>query len=552
METVLKENIDQHSLLYGFVDHPAHQAKQFSDANIWLNTPLWGILSEGVARHPTKTAVADATGVLTYTELQQKADNIAAGLIAAGLNAGDRVVFQIANSLEFAQVFFALQRAGLVPVLALPAHGIVEISHFMKLAGAKAYFGSNLANDGKAIQIADALSEQFSDVLSHVYIVGDAGQYRTLPQGNVSHFSPAASNPDHPALFLVSGGTTGLPKLIPRTHNDYRFNIQHCVAASELSSEEVYLAVLPAAHNFTLGCPGILGALHCGGKVIFSANPSPDYCFDVIAQHKVTATALVPALAQLWTAAKEWEHANTSSLRLMQIGGSKLAYTDALNVQKTFPGALQQVFGMAEGFIACTRLDDDEELIAAKQGRPVSQWDEVRIVNEQGHSVALGEEGELLTRGPYTLRGYYRAQAHNDRAFTQEGFYRSGDRATLDENGYVVVTGRIKDVVNRAGECIATDEIEELLLMHPNVAQVAVVAVPDKYLGERIGVALVKKGLAPTLPALRAFLKAQGIASFKQPDELHIVPSLPKTAVGKIDKKRVPGPNGKPWVDAPI
>ncbi|WP_434339356.1 (2,3-dihydroxybenzoyl)adenylate synthase [Motilimonas cestriensis] len=552
METALKENTVQHGLLDGFVDQPAHQAKKFSDANIWQNTPLWGILSEGVARHPTKTAVADPSGALTYADLLQAADEMAAGLQDAGLTAGDRVVFQIANSLSFAKVFFALQRAGLVPVLALPAHGIAEISHFIKLAGAKAYFGSNLDNDGKALNIADALSREFEQQLSHIYIAGEAGKYSTLPQGNAAQFIPVASAPEHPALFLVSGGTTGLPKLIPRTHNDYRFNIQSCAAASDFSSEEVYLAVLPAAHNFTLGCPGLLGALQVGGKVIFTANPSPDYCFAVIEQDKVTATALVPALAQLWTAAKEWENADTSSLRVMQIGGSKLAYSDALAVQKAFPGALQQVFGMAEGLIACTRLNDDEELIAAKQGRPVSQWDEVRIVDDEGAPVELGEEGELLTRGPYTLRGYYRAQEHNARAFTQEGFYRSGDRAILDENGYIVVTGRIKDVVNRAGECIATDEIEEQLLMHPNVAQVAVVAVPDQHLGEKIGVALVKKNLAPTLQELRSFLKQQGLASFKLPDELHIVPSLPKTAVGKIDKKRVLGPDGSPWVNTQI
>lgn len=549
---MLKENTDQASLLEGFVTQPAHQANKFSEANIWLNTPLWGILTEGAERHPTKTAVADATDDLSYQALLLAADEIAAGLQQAGLVAGDRVVFQISNSLTFAKVFFALQRAGLVPVLALPAHGIAEISHFVKLAGAKAYFGANLDNDGKALQIADALSREFAQQLSHIYIAGEAGQYAGLPQGDESQFAPATPDPDHPALFLVSGGTTGLPKLIPRTHNDYRFNIASCAAASEFTRDEVYLAVLPAAHNFTLGCPGLLGALHVGGKVIFTANPSPDYCFAVIEQHQVTATALVPALAQLWTAAKEWESADTASLRVMQVGGSKLAYIDALKVQQAFPGALQQVFGMAEGLIACTRLNDDEQLIATKQGRPVSEWDEVLIVNGEGQPAALGEEGELLTRGPYTLRGYYRAPEHNQRAFTQDGFYRSGDRAMLDANGYIVVTGRIKDVVNRAGECIATDELEEHLLMHPNVAQVAVVAVPDPHLGEKIGVALVKRGLAPTLQDLRSFLKQQGLAAFKLPDELHLVPSLPKTAVGKIDKKRVPGPDGSPWMSAAI
>ncbi|GLQ72241.1 (2,3-dihydroxybenzoyl)adenylate synthase [Vibrio penaeicida] len=551
MDIVLKENEVQQDLLFGFIDQSESQSEKFKDADIWMNTPLWGILSEGVDKHPNKVAVEDSHGVLSYKQLQLEADKIAVGLKEDGLKAGDRVVFQVSNSLYFAKVFFAIQRAGLVPVLALPAHGVVEIFHFMKISGAKAYLGSNLENESKAISISDSLSEALPD-LKHIYIAGDSGKYRSLPKGDVDQFIPEKSNPDFPALFLVSGGTTGLPKLIPRTHNDYRFNIQSCAVASELSNEEVYLAVLPAAHNFTLGCPGLLGALQCGGKVIFSTNPSPDYCFDVIETNKVTSTALVPALAQLWTAAKEWENADTSSLRLIQVGGSKLAYTDALNVQKVFPGALQQVFGMAEGLIACTRFGDAEELIATKQGRPVSSWDEVRVVNAEGNPVLVGEEGELVTRGPYTLRGYYRAEEHNERSFTHDGFYRSGDRVVVDENGYIVVTGRLKDVVNRAGECIATDELEEQLLAHPNVAQIAVVAVPDKHLGERIGVALVKKGRVPTLQELRVFLQEQGIASFKLPDELNIVSSLPKTAVGKIDKKRVPGPDGNPWVNTSI
>ncbi|CCN45532.1 Vibriobactin-specific 2,3-dihydroxybenzoate-AMP ligase [Vibrio nigripulchritudo MADA3029] len=551
MDTVLKDKSDHQSLLLGFVEHPESQTEKYKEAGIWRDTPLWGILSEGVERNAEKVAVSDSTGSYSYKKLLEESDKVAAGLVESGLNAGDRVVFQVSNSIHFATVFFALQRAGLVPVLALPAHGIAEISHFVKVSGASGYIGSNLDKDGKAEQIASELSQDLLDA-KHTFIVGESNQFQPLPLGDISQFKPAEPNPNDPALFLVSGGTTGLPKLIPRTHNDYRYNIESCSQASELSDQEVYLAVLPAAHNFTLGCPGLLGALQSGGEVFFSANPSPDFCFDLIEKHGVTATALVPALAQLWTAAKEWEQADTSSLRLMQVGGSKLAYTDALAVQKVFPGALQQVFGMAEGLIACTRLGDDSELIATKQGKPVSHWDEVRVVDGEGKAVSVGEEGELLTRGPYTLRGYYRADEHNQRSFTDDGFYRSGDRVVVDGQGYIVVTGRIKDVVNRAGECVATDEIEEQLLAHPNVAQVAVVPVPDKHLGERIGVAVVRKGSTPTLQDLRAFLKEQGIASFKLPDEINIVSSLPKTAVGKIDKKRVPGPDGTPWVSTKI
>ncbi|ELK8587513.1 AMP-binding protein [Vibrio vulnificus] len=525
-------------ILDGFVRKPSVQSEQYQAANLWRNSPLWQILHQGVGCHPDRIAVTDNHTSLSYLELANRVDRIAAGLREEGLVCGDSVVLQLANTLDFLVVFFALQRLGVVPVLALPAHGLVEIRHFMQLSEAKVYIGSNHEKDDKALAIATQLQAELS-VSIRCYICGHFGQFSPLPECDAGDFTPAMVDPEHPALFLVSGGTTGLPKLIPRTHNDYLFNVEQCAKASEISAQDVYLAVLPAAHNFTLGCPGILGVLNAGGKVVLTTNPSPDHCFELIEKQRITATALVPALAQLWTEATQWESTDRSSLRLMQVGGSKLAYSDALEMQNAFPNALQQVFGMAEGLIACTRLGDDKEIIATRQGRPVSEWDEVLVVDDQGKPVAVGEEGELLTRGPYTLSGYYRAPEHNLRAFTDEGYYRSGDRVVVDANGYFTVTGRIKDVIIRAGENIAADELEELLLSHPQIAQVAVFPLPDAHLGEKIAVAAVIRGPEIMLRDIRQFLQTKEIAAFKLPDELFAVKSLPKTAVGKIDKKRI-------------
>ncbi|ELK8308297.1 (2,3-dihydroxybenzoyl)adenylate synthase [Vibrio vulnificus] len=525
-------------ILDGFVRKPSVQSEQYQAANLWRNSPLWQILHQGVEHHPDSIAVTDNHTSLSYLELANRVDRIAAGLREEGLVCGDSVVLQLANTLDFLVVFFALQRLGVVPVLALPAHGLVEIRHFMQLSGARVYIGSNHEKDDKALAIATQLQAELS-ISIRCYISGHFGQFSPLPECDAGDFIPAMVDPEHPALFLVSGGTTGLPKLIPRTHNDYLFNVEQCAKASEISAQDVYLAVLPAAHNFTLGCPGILGVLNAGGKVVLTTNPSPDHCFELIEKQRITATALVPALAQLWTEATQWESTDRSSLRLMQVGGSKLAYSDALEMQNAFPNALQQVFGMAEGLIACTRLGDDKEIIATRQGRPVSEWDEVLVVDDQGKPVAIGEEGELLTRGPYTLSGYYRAPEHNLRAFTDEGYYRSGDRVVVDANGYFTVTGRIKDVIIRAGENIAADELEELLLSHPQIAQVAVFPLPDAHLGEKIAVAAVIRGPEIMLRDIRQFLQAKEIAAFKLPDELFAVKSLPKTAVGKIDKKRI-------------
>lgn len=165
------------------------------------------------------------------------------------------------------------------------------------------------------------------------------------------------------ALLLLSGGTTGTPKLIPRRHADYSYNFSASAELCGISQQSVYLAVLPVAHNFPLACPGILGTLACGGKVVLTDSASCDEVMPLIAQERVTHVALVPALAQLWVQAVEWEDSDLSSLRVIQAGGARLDPTLAEQVIATFDCTLQQVFGMAEGLLCFTRLDDPHATI---------------------------------------------------------------------------------------------------------------------------------------------------------------------------------------------
>ncbi|WKD51559.1 (2,3-dihydroxybenzoyl)adenylate synthase [Microbulbifer spongiae] len=524
-------------LLNGFKPHPEEIELHYKQQGIWDNQPIWELIARNAQDLPDRCAVRDLSHQLTYAELLKEADLIAAGLLAKGFNTGERVVFQWSNQVSFATTLLGIFRAGLVPVMSLPAHRQNEICHFAQLSGASVYITSGVEGDASRLSMIKQIAEQ-AKTLRGIYSADDMDPFDPLPKGE-DDFTPPSTDPDAPALFLVSGGTTGLPKLIPRSHNDYRYNIACAASACELQSNEAYLAVLPAAHNFPLGCPGILGTLAMGGQVVFTRDASPDQCFELIERFGVTATALVPALAQVWTAATAWEAMDLSSLHLLQVGGSKLAKSDAQAVMAAFPDALQQVFGMAEGLVCYTHLGDTDETIVTTQGRPMSPLDELRVVDDFGQDVVAGQEGELLTRGPYTLRGYYRAEIHNRRAFTPDGFYRSGDRVRIQPDGNIVVTGRIKDVVNRGGETFACDEIEEHLLAHPNILQAAVLPMPDTALGERVGAAIVCNGKVPTLQTLRSFLIERGLATFKLPEHLHVRSSLPMTPVGKIDKKKI-------------
>jgi 2,3-dihydroxybenzoate-AMP ligase len=341
------------------------------------------------------------------------------------------------------------------------------------------------------------------------------------------------------AVLLVSGGTTGLPKLIPRTHDDYAYNARASAEACELTADDVYLAVLPAAHNFPLACPGILGILGVGGTAVLAPGPSPDQAFPLMARENVTVTAVVPPVADLWSQMWEWEPGDRSALRLLQVGGARLPAALARELGPALGCRVQQVFGMAEGLLNYTRAEDSDDLVAETQGRPLSPDDEVRVVDTDGAPVPDGEVGELLTRGPYTIRGYYRVPDHNATAFTPDGHYRSGDLVRRLPSGHLVVEGRVKEVVNRGGEGVPAGELEEHLAAHPKVRQAAVIPQPDPVLGERVRAVVIPTDAdtPPTLPELKEFLLAAGLAAYKAPDTLTIAAELPRTPVGKIDKR---------------
>ncbi len=220
---------------------------------------------------------------------------------------------------------------------------------------------------------------------------------------------------------------------------------------------------------------------------MFARTPEPLHCFPLIEREQVTFSSAIPTVVHLWLAAAEEGHGHDlSSLDVLQVGSAKLHPEVAERIGPTLGVRLQQVFGMAEGLLTFTRYDDDPETVLTTQGRPVSPADEIRVVGPDDREVAVGETGELLTRGPYTLRGYYRAPEHNARAFTADGFYRSGDLVRLTPAGEIVVEGRVKDVVVRGGDKVSATEVEGHLTAHPDVQQAAVVPMPDPVLGEKI------------------------------------------------------------------
>ncbi|MFI6704143.1 (2,3-dihydroxybenzoyl)adenylate synthase [Streptomyces sp. NPDC050509] len=582
-------------MLDGCTPWPKEYAERYRAEGYWRGESLVDLLESSAGRHGGKTALVQGDRRLSYEELDGRSRRMAAGFRAQGIGAADRVVVQLPNVAEFVVVCFALFRLGAHPVFALPAHRASEIRHLCELSGAVGYVfpGVHRGFDHPALArrirdevgtlrklftLADtAGSTDTAEATEAVDTAGTTEADGIVPLSAVeATVDPADAGPSSPspapdpadvAFFLLSGGTTALPKLIPRTHDDYVYMARAAVEAIGLTEDDTYLAVLPVEFNFTWGCPGVIGTLLAGGTVVLAEDPTPERCFPVIEREGVTVTAVGPSVVQLWLEAAEWLEQDLSSLRTLQVGGSTFHPELAARVGPELGCRVQQVFGMAEGLITFTRDGDPDEAVLTTQGRPISPADEIRIVDTRDQDVEAGTVGELLTRGPYTLRGYYRAPEHNTRAFTEDGFYHSGDLARLTPDGNLVIEGRIKDMINRGGDKVSAGEVEGHLLAHPAIARAAVVPVPDEYLGERICAFVVPVGEPPALRELKAALTERGLAGYKLPDRLEIVAELPLTGLGKTDKKIlaaiargepapaaadfVPSPPGRPDTDRP-
>ncbi|AJW80351.1 AMP-dependent synthetase [Clavibacter michiganensis subsp. insidiosus] len=511
---------------------------------------LDGILRRSAARVPDRTALVGAGGRWTHAELDAEVDLAARGLIRSGVRPGDRILLQLADGAAFVIAWSALVRAGAVPVHAMPGHRLMELAHLAAGSGARGMVvaervgrddGRDLAAGVRAAcpgldlvivhgprSLAGALTWEGIRELGREDVGAGPGLDPVAPDG-----APRL------ALLLHSGGTTGLPKLIPRHHAEYSYNAWAAARAAGVGPGSVLLAVLPVAFNFTLACPGVLGVLDAGGTVVVAPDPDPATAFALVARERVTHVALTPTLARAWIDEAAHATADLSSLRVVQVGGARLDDVTARALEPALGATLQQVYGMAEGLVCMTALDDPPELRWSTQGRPTSPDDLLRLRAADGSLAADGDEGELETRGPCTLRAYHAAPDADASAFTPDGFYRTGDVVRRLPSGHVVVTGRAKDQVNRGGEKYAAAEVERYLLAMPSVRAAAVVPVPDPDLGERAVAVLACAGPAPDRRAVVAHLRSLGVAAYKHPDRVVALPALPLTAVGKVDKARI-------------
>ncbi len=535
-------------MLKGCIFWPPEAAERYRAAGYWDGRTLWQMMADTVERHPDKTALVAGSLRQTCRELDEVSAALAAALLVHGIRTLDRVVLHLPNSVEFVHWYLALIRIGAIPVMELRAHRKTEVGHFVRASGAVAYIAPDMIREFDYRMLAADLQHEFA-ALRTVIIVGEPGP------GQIAHADLLAEglaiadrqarldalviNPEDVGTILLSGGTTSLPKLIPRTHQDYVLNARLCGAVAQFDEHTVFMPILPLAHNYNLASPGILGTFCYGGTVVLAPGTDTDDIFRTVEQERVTVLASVRPLVARWLDTPDLDRYDLSSLKVVQNGGTRMPPEFRKRMVEQMKVIPQEIYGTAEGLINMTRLDAPMDVLLNSSGSPVCELDELRVIDELGNEVPDGTPGELVTRGPYTICGYYDAPEVNRKAFTADGFYRMGD--VVRKHGRdLYVEGRKADVINRGGEKIDCEEVENLILQHPAVHSACLIAMPDREYGERAcAFVMLKDDQTLDFAALTAFLRERHIASFKLPERLEVLDAFPTSPVGKVLKREL-------------
>ncbi|TAK52222.1 MAG: (2,3-dihydroxybenzoyl)adenylate synthase [Betaproteobacteria bacterium] len=529
-------------MLPGCVPWPDDFARRYRERGYWEGVSICDALARSAALRPDKVALVHGAERIRYAELAARMEHLAAQFLRCGLKPLDRVVLQLHNVPEFLYAYFGLIRAGCIPVMALRAHRHTEVKHFITGSGAAGYVIPEVLRNFDYRAMAEDMRADCPS-LQQVFVAGEPldGQHslaRLMDRPAPAEPLPPL-DPSEVALMLLSGGTTSLSKLIPRTHDDYVYNAKRCGLLAGFAEHTVLLLILPLGHNYNLASPGLMGALYHGGTVVLAPAGDVETVFPLIEREGVTVVPAAVPLIAAWLNTRVPERHDLSTLRVIQNGGARLAPELRARLRDRLQCVPQEIYGTAEGLISMVRLYGDDAAVLESSGVPICDDDEIQVLDDAGREVADGTPGELCVRGPYTVRGYYNAPGKNREAFTPEGFYRMGD--IVRKRGRQLYTeGRRKDIINRGGEKISCDEVENYLFAHPKVKAATLVAMPDDTFGEKACAFVIPRpGMSLTLGELTEFLRGQRIASFKLPERLELVTEFPTSPVGKILKREL-------------
>jgi 2,3-dihydroxybenzoate-AMP ligase/mycobactin salicyl-AMP ligase len=530
-----------------FPKHKARDVYQYTKNRWWLGLTLGDILDRTADVFPNKEALADDRVRLTYFELRNKVDQLAMGLINLGIEKGDTVLLQLPNWAEYVYSYFALQKIGCIPVILIFGYRQLEVSHLGLLTEARAWI---VPDRYRKIDYLSFIGEvrQKNPHLRHVISVrgekGEEGFTASLEslmergatpadRHEMMKKKPRATDVAH---IIPSGGTTGLPKGIPRTHNDYICNVEYLHKAWEMNIRDISLVVVPVGHNLAL--LNVVGAVLMGYKLVLLDSTKPQDICSTIEREKVTYMPTVPSMVRRILESEQLHDYDLSSLGKISAGGEPSAPDLIREVYQKLNCTYINEFGMSEGLLCRTSLTDNIETICNTVGKPCCPYEKIKVVNGMGKALPPDQDGELVTKGPGIFAGYLKNPEENENSFLRGGFFRTGDRARIDRSGNLKITGRIKDIIIRGGENISPAQVEDLLCSHPGIADAAVIGMPDKELGEKVcAYVRLTEGVKIDPEEIKSFMESQGVSTLLIPERFEFLSMLPLTEAGKHDKK---------------
>lgn len=539
--------------LDGFIPYKEELIREYTEGGGWLNLSYGDLLDRAAARHPQRIAVVDDRIRLTYQELKDKVERFAIALLEMGVKPHDRIIIQLPNRHEFVVCFYGMQKIGAVPVLAVPRHGIEEISSFLSLTEAVGWIVP--AREGKT-DFLPVIKEMRSRFENLHYIIMPRDE-ETLPsyafsmekliesvrvgRSESNYLDKFRPDPNDVAVLIPTGGTTGLPKMVPRTHNSLIITNKY-ISARSTAQDAIVIQATPVGHAMAMQ-----GAVNCamytGTTLVLQGVPRPAEMLETIQRERVTSAFMVPTQLEGVVNHPDLDMYDLRSLKVIGTAGAGLPVEVARKAIEYF-GKFGCRFsgnglGASEGLLAMGDLDDSLEVKLKTVGRNVTPGSHYKVIDQEENESPLNMEGELAARGPEVFTGYYKTtKEENKEVFTHDGYYRTGDLARIDERRYITITGRKKDVIMRGGETLVPSQMENLIMKHPQVERVAVIGMPDPKMGERACAYVVPKpGGSLTFEEIIGFLKAAGAGVLLLPERLELVENLPETGVGKVDKK---------------
>lgn len=534
--------------LEGFIPYKKEDAEKYNKFRWWSGLTFGDILDRAADIHPEKEAFVDRKTRLTYGEAREKTNKLAIGLMDLGIQPLDRALVQLPNWNEFVFAYFALQKVGAIPVLLIDRYRQFEINHLISLTGATSWIVASRYKKTDYVPIINDVLKEHPELKNVITVRGEGDQQpftsleslieeAELTEDDLARLANRLPDPMQVAHMGPTGGTTGAPKIVPRTHNSLITGIEYCSKSWEQSNQDINLIAGPVGHDLTFS-KGFIGSIITLGKIIFLDSADDKDLCETIEKEKITSIIWVPTLAQRMLQYEDLAKHDLSSLKKMHSAGGASHPDLVKDVTEKLKMKFYNGYGGTEGMTTITRTTDDLETICTTVGRPTCPYDTYKVIDKDGNELPPNTQGELVLKGPGVFTGYYNNPEENKEAFTKDGFFRTGDVAKIDEKGYITLTGRIKEMINRGGESISATEIERLINGHPDVAAVAVIPMPDPFMGERVCAYIQPKaGSQLSFDEIISFLKGQKASVLQLPERIEFIDVMPYTGAQKLDKR---------------